>query len=193
MTAVTPRPGARPATGRALPACSVPRDFSDLRLPIECVTVQDAKAYVAWLREKTSLTYRLPSEAEWEFAARAGAETRYLSGDTLALSTANIGTAQTAMTKARLTPVGSFGANAYGLHDVHGNVAEITGDCWVGSVERLPGDASPARRRANCAFHALRDAHAGETTAAARLSARRPIAIDARLPGVGFRVARTLN
>ena len=176
------------ATGRALPACIPARNTSDPRLPIACVSAQDAHAYTRWLREKTGLAYRLPSESEWEYAARGGVQTRFVTGQTLPRDAAKVG-----LWGARLNLVGSYAANGYGLHDVHGNVAEITADCWTGSVARLPGDGTAAGTRFDCSRRALRDATAEEPAKAARLSARRPIPVDARLPGVGFRVVRDLK
>lgn len=148
----------------------------------------DADAYAAWLAAHTGQPYRLPSEAEWEYAARAGATSPYVTGDRLGPGDANIERTN------RLTArVGSYPANAFGLNDVHGNAAEIVAGCWVPSPLGLPGDGKATTAFPGCAERVLRDAHAGEPAALARLSARRPISPDARSPGIGFRLARDLK
>ena len=106
----------------------------------------------------------------------------------LAADAANVGHRD-----ARLLPVGSFTANGFGLYDVNGNAAELAADCWRDSPAALPGDARPARAGWTCPQRALRDGSAAEPVAAVRLSARRPIAPDARMAGVGFRVMREVR
>jgi formylglycine-generating enzyme required for sulfatase activity len=93
------------------------------RRPVINVSWHDAKEYVAWLSRKSGKTYRLLSEAEWEYAARAGTTTRYAFGDTISKSQAQYGADRTA-------EVGSFAANKFGLHDMHGNVREWVADNW---------------------------------------------------------------
>ena len=83
------------------------------------VSWDDAKAYVTWLSKKTGQPYRLPSEAEWEYAARAGTTTRYWWGDDITPANANYG-GQVGKT----TEIGSYPANPWGLHDMNGNVWE---------------------------------------------------------------------
>ena len=100
-------------------------------------------------------------------------------------------TAAAGLAGARPSQVGRFAPNAFGLFDVHGNVAEWVADCWVESLTKLPSDASPASRR-DCPQRALRDAAWNEPARAARVSARRPLEPDVRRPGIGFRVARDL-
>ena len=79
------------------------------------VSWKDATSYTSWLSRKTGHTYRLPSEAEWEYAARAGTATRYHFGNSIISSKANYHGTKT-------VPVGNYPSNAFGLHDVHGNV-----------------------------------------------------------------------
>ena len=175
------------ATGRTMPVCDG-GDLSEPRLPITCVSWHDAKAYAGWLSATTDLTYRLPSEAEWEHAARAGSAARYTTGHELRPGAANVGAGD-----GRPERVGRRSPNGFGLHDVHGNVAEMVQDCWVATPSRLPSNGAPRAARGGCSLRALRDAHAGEPEAAARVSARRPIAPDVRHSGVGFRVVRELR
>ena len=87
------------------------------------VSWHDAVAYAAWLSKETGKSYRLPTEAEWEYAARAGASTRYSWGDALGKNRANCGSQ---WDNKQTAPVGSFSPNKFGLYDMHGNVWEWT-------------------------------------------------------------------
>jgi len=176
------------ATRRQTPKCP---DFSgedDPRLPVTCVSPLDAEAYADWLSKRTGKPFRLPSEAEWEYAARAGAAGIYATGNHLGAGDANIGGARGSTIR-----VGSYPANAFGINDMHGNAAEIVAGCWLASPSQLPGDGTAATSVTGCTSRVLRDAHAREPAEKARLSARRPIEKGARLPGVGFRLARDLR
>jgi len=95
------------------------------RRPVVNVNWNDARAYADWLSKKTGEDYRLLTEAEWEYVARAGTETRYSFGDTIAEKDANFGGRV-----GRTTEVGSYPANPWKLHDVHGNVWEWVADCY---------------------------------------------------------------
>jgi len=99
------------------------------------ISWENAKSYVNWLSSKTGKPYRLLSESEWEYAARAGTTTRFSHGDALSPSQANYdgstdGSGPSDMNRQRTLPVGSFPPNGFGLHDMHGNVAEWVEDCW---------------------------------------------------------------
>ena len=177
------------ATGRQPPACPASARADNPRHPITCVSPRDADAYAAWLSVRTGgIAFRLPSEAEWEYAARAGASGPYANGDQLSPGDANVGRAD-----AIVVPVGSFRANGFGLNDMHGNAAEIVAGCWVATPADLPGDGTAAPAALTCGKRVLRDGHAGEPASHARLSARRPIGKAANLRGVGFRLARDLK
>lgn len=124
--------------------------------PVTCLNWEDAKAYISWLNRETRQTYRLPSEAEWEFAARAGAKTEYYWGDDIAegCSFANVAdqSVRRIITNAPLascndgyaytSPVGTFRPNAFGLHDMLGNVFEWVEDCYLPRYDRAPSDGS---------------------------------------------------
>ena len=105
--------------------------------PVINVSWYHAQEYVGWLSGKTGEWYRLLSEAEWEYAARAGARTRYSFGDGITESDANYGE-----NMGKTQPVGSYRANGYGLYDMHGNVWEWLQDFWNGSYEGAPADGN---------------------------------------------------
>ena len=106
------------------------------------VSWNEAQTYVAWLSAETGETYRLPSEAEWEYAARAGTETVYSWGNEIGRNRANCVGCGSQWDGAQTALVGSFGANAWGLHDMHGNVMEWVEDCWHGRYEGAPSDGT---------------------------------------------------
>ena len=124
------------------------------RDPVVCINWHDAKAYVAWLSRKSGQAYRLPSEAEWEYAARAGGAGRYFYGDSPDLL-CRYGNGVDASSEfkwqnktckdgyaARTAPVGSYLPNDFGLHDTIGNVWEWVEDCWNDSYHGAPIDGS---------------------------------------------------
>ena len=100
------------------------------------VSWHDAQAYVKWLSRKTGEEYRLLSGAEWEYVARAGTTTAYWWGDDVGRNRANCFGCGSRWDNKQTAPVGSFQANPFGLHDVHGNVWEWTEDCWEGDCTR---------------------------------------------------------
>src|SRR4029077_17171790 len=99
-------------------------------LPVETVSWNDCQKFVKKLREKDKKAYRLPSEAEWEYACRAGTTTAFHFGETISTDQANYngnftyGNGKKGTFRDKTTPVGNFPANAWGLHDMHGNVLE---------------------------------------------------------------------
>ena len=109
--------------------------------PVIFVSQEDAKAYAVWLSEQTGKRYRLPSEAEWEYAARAGTTTEYSWGDEIGRNQANYDGSMSEWDN-KTSPVGSFAANAFGLYDLHGNVWEWVADCWHDNYEGAPSDGS---------------------------------------------------
>jgi formylglycine-generating enzyme required for sulfatase activity len=119
--------------------------------PVTCVSWDDAKAFVDWLRNTTDQHYQLLSEAEWEYAARAGTTTRYAWGDNPPTrEQANFGN-----NVGKTSEVGSYPANPWGLYDMNGNVWEWVEDCWNDSYQGAPSDGS-AWTSGNCSRRVLR-------------------------------------
>ena len=112
------------------------------RRPIINVSWDDATEYAAWLSAQTGKRYRLPTEAEWEYAARAGSTTKYSWGNDIGHNRANCDNENCGDSYEYTAPVGSFPANAWGLHDMLGNVFEWVQDCWNGSYAGAPGDGN---------------------------------------------------
>ena len=110
------------------------------RRPVIYVSWNEAQEYVTWLSSRTDHEYRLPSEAEWEYAARAGTQTRYWWGNEVGRDRANCAGCGGREDDRRTAPVGSFAANPFGLHDVHGNVWEWVADCWHDDYQGAPVD-----------------------------------------------------
>ena len=115
------------------------RNWGSPRHPVMRVGWDDVPAYLAWLSEMTGQRYRLPSEAEWEYAARGGTTRPYYTGDTVTQEEANYGR----YFVGRPVPVGSYPPNPFGLHDMLGNVAEWCEDCWTANYHGAPADGSP--------------------------------------------------
>ncbi|MDP3664722.1 MAG: SUMF1/EgtB/PvdO family nonheme iron enzyme [Nitrosomonas sp.] len=122
------------ATGRKTPDDN---DWGRENRPVINVSWHDAQAYRGWLNEQTGQSYRLPSEAEWEYACRAGTQTPFYTGERINSEQANFGKAH-----GRTLPVGSFPSNKFGLYDMHGNVWEWAQDCWHESYQNAPVDGS---------------------------------------------------
>ena len=113
------------------------------RAPVTWVSWHDAQDFIGWLNKKEGTqAYRLPSEAEWEYAARAGTTTRYSWGDAIGQNRANCDGCGSRWDNKRPAPVGSFQPNGFGLYDMHGNVWEWVADCWHGSYKGAPTDGS---------------------------------------------------
>ena len=123
--------------------------------PVNGVSWDDATEYAAWLSAQTGKRYRLPSEAEWEYAARAGSTTKYSWGNDIGHNRANCNQHVCGDQWEFRAPVGSFSANAWGLHDMHGNIFEWVQDCSNDSYVSAPGDGS-AWASGDCSERVLR-------------------------------------
>ena len=159
--------------------------------PAVCVSWEDAQAYVAWLSGETGKAYRLLSESEWEYVARGGTTTRYHWGDAIGRNRANCGggLCGSRWDGESTSPAGVFGANAFGLHDVHGNVWEWVEDCRNESYAGAPRDGS-AWMSGDCSFHILRGGSWVNNPRDLRAASRGRGVTGNRSYDVGFRVAR---
>ena len=157
------------------------------RRPVINVNWEDATAYVEWLSRKTGKGYRLLSEAEWEYVARAGTTGRYHWGNRMTRSRANYGD-----NIGSTVPVGSYSPNGFGLHDVHGNVWEWVADCYSQSYEGAPADGS-VWEAGDCSKAVLRGGAWLSVPEYLRSANRHRYDTGLRINNFGFRVARTLD
>jgi formylglycine-generating enzyme required for sulfatase activity len=156
------------------------------RRPVIGVSWADAQSYVQWLnRDAGHPRYRLPTEAEWEYAARAGTTTRYPYGDQITPAQGKFGAART-------DPVGSYTANAFGLYDVSGNAWEWVEDCYAPSYADAPGDGG-AVTADRCAQRVYRGGGYRDRASVLRVANRRRAAPALRDSTIGFRVVRDLE
>jgi formylglycine-generating enzyme required for sulfatase activity len=159
--------------------------------PVINVSYDDiTQQFIPWLNQATGQRFRLPTEAEWEYAARAGSSTKYSWGNSIRCDQARFGQYDGDCGDARSTmPVKSFSANAFGLYDMHGNVWEWTQDCWNDNYQGAPLDGS-AWQRGDCAERVLRGGSWISFAADLRASYRYSGAPDTRYYYYGFRVAQ---
>ena len=161
--------------------------------PVIRVSWEDATAYADWLSAETGQRYRLPSESEWEYAARAGTTTRYSWGPEVGQNRANCDGCGSRWDNEQTAPAGSFAANAWGLHDMHGNVYEWVEDCWHDSYARAPADGSAWTLGGDCGLRVLRGGSWLTLPHVVRSAHRSWLAVGHRDALVGFRLARTLT
>ena len=165
--------------------------FGRGRRPVINETWDDAKLYVEWLSRMTGKPYRLLSEAEWEYAARAGTISTYSWGSEIGVGNANCANCGSAWDNKQTAPVGSFKANPFGLYDMHGNVWQRVEDCHVDSLKGIPADGS-FRTSGNCDRRVIRGGGWGEKAIELRVTMRSWSSRGSRVSDTGFRVARTL-
>lgn len=173
-----------------------PGFFQTDRDPVVCVSWLDAQAYVAWLNRALRATgssgsYRLPTEAEWEYAARAGQQSSRWWGDTIGSNNADCDGCGSAWDKKSTAPVGSFVPNQFGLYDVLGNVSEWAEDCWNGSYDGAPFDAT-AWKSGDCHRRVVRGGDWASSPWTLRSAERTAFDLNARDNFIGFRVMKTL-
>ncbi len=175
--------------------------------PVVCVSWDDAQAYVAWLSDRTGVTYRLPTEAEWEYAARAGTTTaRYYRDDQQCVYANGAGQEAKSIADSGwilancsdgyvyTAPVASFGKNPFGLFDMLGNVREWTQDCWHESNDNAPTDGSAwlNTNGGDCDRRVVRGGSWGSYPQFLRSALRVRYYSDVAIVDLGFRVARAL-
>jgi formylglycine-generating enzyme required for sulfatase activity len=162
------------------------------RQPVISVSWDDAQRYVAWLSKIAGKSYRLPTEAEYEYAARAGTQTAYPWGDAIGSNNANCAGCGSQWDGAQTAPVGSFAPNRLGLHDMVGNVWEWVEDCLHEDYSGAPADGS-AWMTGDCSRHRLRGGSWASFLDEIRSATRTRSAAADRLSIIGFRVARRLD
>ena len=178
------------ATGRSLPD---DEGWGRGRRPVVNVSWDDAQAYVSWLSSETGVLYRLPSEAEWEYAARAGTTTAYSWGNEIGRNRANCDGCGSEWDDEMTAPVGSLGANAWGLHDMHGNVSEWVEDCWHETYAGAPADGSAWTAGGDCDQRVVRGGSSINSPRNLRAASRSGPGAGLRFRYYGFRVATTLD
>jgi formylglycine-generating enzyme required for sulfatase activity len=163
------------------------------RHPVSNVSWADAVAYTKWLSKRTGKNYRLPSEAEWEYAARAGASSAYWWGNDIGRNRANCVGCDSQWEKKQTAPVGSFAANAFGLYDIHGNIQEWTQDCEHDSYEGAPSNGEAWVVDGDCDSRKLRGGSWINRPPTLRASSRQSYQASFRNVDVGLRVAQDLQ
>lgn len=159
--------------------------------PVTNVSWSDARQYVAWLARVTQKPYRLPSEAEWEFAARGGTQTRYWWGDQLQPGMVNCKGCSDIPLSEQPARVGSLKPNPFGLFDMGGSVDQWVEDCWHKNYQGAPADGS-AWTESDCTSHVIRSGSWKKDSNYARTSNRGSYDTNVRYPTHGFRVALSL-
>jgi len=163
------------------------------RQPAINVTWSDAQSYVAWLSGITGKPYRLLSEAEYEYAARAGTHTAYPWGEEIGKNNANCIGCGSQWDGNKPASVGSFAPNRFGLHDMIGNVWEWVEDCVHGNYDGAPTDGSAWIEGGDCAGRIVRGGSWFSNSQSLRSASRSADATGNRSDVIGIRVGRALN
>ncbi len=164
------------------------RQFNQAKQPVVGVSWDDALRFAEWVGG------RLPTEAEWEYAARAGSTSRYWWGDEVGKNNANCDGCGSQWDSKQPSPVGSFQPNAFGLHDLLGNVWEWVEDCWHENYEGAPSDGSRwgEEHGGNCAQRVIRGGSWGDLPATLRSAYRGGFNPVFRLTDLGFRLVQDI-
>jgi formylglycine-generating enzyme required for sulfatase activity len=160
--------------------------------PVHNVNWNEVQDYLEWLSGETGKTYRLPTEAEWEYAARGGTKTRYWWGEAVGARNANCEDCGGSWDRKTPAAIGSFAANPFGLHDMNGGVMEWVADCWNQDYDGAPADGS-ARLSGECTQRVLRGGSWRNDQSYATVSSRLSYDAAVRYYTNGFRVARDLE
>ncbi|MEQ9326530.1 MAG: SUMF1/EgtB/PvdO family nonheme iron enzyme, partial [Rhodospirillales bacterium] len=168
-----------------------PSGFNGDDRPVENVSWDDAQAFIRALGRRTGQKYRLLTEAEWEYVARATTISEYFWGDDIGRDNANCAGCGSSLDKRGTTPAGSFSGNRFGIHDMHGNVWEWVEDCWNDGYSGAPSDGS-ANLNGDCRLRVLRGGSWLDKPAYLRSALRFRRSPDIRVDNFGFRIARTL-
>ena len=168
-------------------------EFGRGKMPVVNVNWNDARQYVAWLSLMTGKWYRLLTEAEWEYAERAGTTSAYFWGDEVGIGNAVCIGCGSKWDNKQTAPVGSFQPNGFGLYDMLGNVWEWTEDCYHDSLDGAPTDGSAWTDNCKQGRRAVRGGGWDSYAVHLRSADRDRISIGTRINDLGFRVARTLK
>ena len=185
--------GKFPITVREWNECVAAKQCADLasgtpETPMTNVSWLDAKQFVTWLAQATHKDYRLPSEAEWEYAARAGTQTKFWWGDQFHSGMASCKNCSEGSVSEQLMKVGSFQANQFGLYDMGGTVDQWVEDCWHKNYQGAPPEASPWSD-GDCTSHVIRSGSWRNDTSYVRPANRDHYDTSVRYPTHGFRIA----
>ncbi len=166
--------------------------------PVMNVSWNDAQSYIAWLNSKVlgrpstgsgDGPYRLPTEAEWEYAARAGTTTRYYWGNDIGMGNADCDGCSTQWDGDRTAPAAAFHPNPWGVVGMAGNVQQWTADCWNDDYSDAPEDGTKARTTGNCGRHVVRGGSWRDNPGNLRSAYRDWFGTARRETYIGFRVA----
>jgi len=167
--------------------------------PVVCISWNDAVAYVKWLSIETGQPYRLLSEAEWEYVARAKTDTAFHFGATISTKEANYDSSHSdelsvdQLNRGQAITIGSFPPNRFGVHDVHGNALEWVEDCWHQNYEGAPTDGRAWTRDGNCEVRVARGGSWYNYASLIRSAARGSYDVKKRHSHFGLRVARAIG
>lgn len=178
------------ATGTPLPNTL---DMNKTDHPVINVNWQQAMDYTQWLSEQTGYQYRLPSEAEWEYAASTGRKTDYWWGVTMKPNQAHCFGCETGLDPRTPTRIGSFPPNPFGLHDTEGNVAEWVLDCWHKNYESAPETSAAWVDGGDCSQRVVRGGSYNSPPTSLRNSRRDKFKADEKYDNIGFRVVREVE
>ncbi|GAB3475544.1 SUMF1/EgtB/PvdO family nonheme iron enzyme [Marinomonas epiphytica] len=177
------------ATGRALPPDN---GWGRGQRPVVNVSWYDAKAYTAWISEQTGQEYRLPTEIEWEYSARANSDTSFWYGDTVKAGYSVCDSCGSQWDAVSSAPVGSQASNPFGLFDMHGNVAEWVEDCYHETYEGAP-NSNQVWLSEQCDSRVIRGGSWFDIPRVGRSSTRYRANPDLRASNWGFRVVRVIT
>lgn len=176
------------ATGRLLPPDN---GWGREDRPVVNISWEDARAYAQWLSDQTGKKYRLPTEAEWEYAAAGGSDSTYWWGYTTGKNKAICFNCGTQWDSRSTGPVGKLEPNPYGVHDTAGNVQEWVQDCYKSNYQNAPGDGT-AVELDPCGERVARGSAFNKPAVSMRTSKRSRFVATTKIPSLGFRIARDL-
>lgn len=156
--------------------------------PVVCISQADANAYARWLTAKTGRTYRLPTESEWEYFARAGSARSYWLGSTISTSQANFSGTYNGTSRG-----GKFDENGFKLFDVAGNAWEMVQDCWSNDLSRVPSSGVAELGQGDCTSSPVRGGSWNSPASDLRSAARQPLPRNQAYSTVGMRLVREIK